>query len=245
MAKQPELKNKVKKVILDYLDSPENTEHAKSQLSLAEYARTQLHHERITVSIANCRKAVSELIDDNKIKKDGRKFVIVYTDEEFLKRHPILNFSDQVQVKLLPIESFLAIRVQKNYANAICDFLNSKFDDDDIQCLVLDDMIICMQFVLPDDSELEEKADLYSRIEKCLGGFELKSLSVPPNKIEGYTAEDLWEQDEEIERKREREEDIRSGRIPAKGVVPRTKHFKIGKINEFPIKIKVSPLIKK
>lgn len=146
----------------------------------------------ITMKAITVRKAIEDLIRKHKIECFDNEYQIVLANDELLKMYPILNAAEQIEIKALEIESYLLLHIkQEKYANALCEYINSYFFSDDIYCIALGQMILCLQFILPDNSTYEKKRPLSERLSKCLKFFPFTEISVPDDNIDGLKPDEI------------------------------------------------------
>lgn len=224
MRKSAPKKDKVKRVLLDFLKSlylkdrdgekltAEERSYIVQQKVLARYVYDhkefrifeskdkQGSAEGDVISTASVIAAISELEKDELIERCNGCYQYVPTAEELATEYPITAIASKITVRPLPHDGLAFIQVPKNYCDEICSYINSRFRANDVRAVPLGDIIMCIDVSLPSDSKfVRKKETLEARIQRCMRGFNY--IDHQDDIKEGLTAIDAWaEQEQEAER---------------------------------------------
>lgn len=142
-----------------------------------EYSATP-NPAKIEVSYSTVRKAIDELVAQDKIAKgkDGYEYVPPLKEE--LKHHPILQFAPEINIEVNAPENLLFLRVDPNISGLLINYLNAQFYEGDILFIPLGPIIMCVGLYPKDalDGKKIKKISphvLRCRIESVLGDFDL------------------------------------------------------------------------
>lgn len=99
---------------------------------------------QICISRNTVRKAINQLIADNKIRLSNGSYEYVPHLESALKEHPILPVAQQVAITIGVPESILVLTISNGFAQSVAEYLSSQFYKGDIIFIPIGNHIICI-----------------------------------------------------------------------------------------------------
>ena len=153
----------------------------------SSYSQDTLQPDQISVSRNTIRKAISQLVIDNKIEqtKTGYQYIPQYEDK--IRKHPVLDIASQIPVHIGIPENILLLTVENGMAESVADYLSAQFFRNDIIFLPIGSHILCISLLpasviadpLKQITPFDSNKIFRSRIELILHQFKLDHRDFP------------------------------------------------------------------
>ena len=124
-----------------------------SQKDLRDHVMDLLDEEisgEYQISESTVENAIRELKDEGKIRVVGGRFEYVPPKNEIYHFFPLLRHPKEVTITELPVIDILFFRTNPYHAQELTDYINAHFYQDDIHAVCLGDIIMCLDYDLPE-----------------------------------------------------------------------------------------------
>ena len=170
----------------------------------SSYTQDSLQPDQISVSRNTIRKAISQLILDNKIQltKEGYQYIPQLEDK--MSMHPVLDIASKVPIRIGYIENMLLLTVGNGLSVSVSEYLSSQFYAEDIIFLPMGKHIMCLGIlpstIMNQPEKISTPYDSYNlmcqRIEAALHQFEVLHRDFPYKNL--YETEYMAKQHPEV-----------------------------------------------